>query len=77
MNNSTEYNEQQFKMGIFNSFIEMQINNHYSFHINNYFLQFLTIAIVHRRALASGQSQAYKAGEHLATRSLLKHNSMW
>ena len=29
-----------------------------------------------RRALASGQSQAYKAGEHLATRSLLKHNSM-
>ena len=43
MNNSTEYNEQQFKMGIFNSFIEMQINNHYSFHINNYFLQFLTI----------------------------------
>ena len=30
-----------------------------------------------RRALASGQSQAYKAGEHLATRSLLSHNSMW
>ena len=29
-----------------------------------------------RRALASGQSQAYKAGEHLATRSLLSHNSM-
>ena len=31
---------------------------------------------VQRRALASGQSQAYKAGEHLATRSLLNHNSM-
>ena len=29
-----------------------------------------------RHALASGQSQAYKVGEHLATRSLLSHNSM-
>ena len=29
-----------------------------------------------RHALASGQSQAYKLVKHLATRSLLSHNSM-